>query len=140
MREYCSPEPEKPQVPSHASTQVSKLAITEELVTLKQEPEKLTTPITPPVESSEIEPQTPQEQTLPPPETLPSTPPASPHKPSPAEEEDTVPSPVVPEREATIRSRGGSKLRVRPSLSRQEAESIVARRRKSELPPLPNLR
>ena len=139
LRQYCSPEPEKPQLPASPSTQVSNIAMTEKLVAVKQEPENFPTPITPPLESSKIEPQTPQEQIFPLPETLPTTPPASPHKPSPTEEEDTVPSPVVPEREATIRSRGGSKLRVRPSLSRQEAESIVARRRKSELPPLPNL-
>ena len=139
LREYCSPEPEKPQLPTIPSTQVSDLPITEKHVPIKQEPEKITTPITPPLESSEIESQTPQQHVLPPPETLPTTPPVSPNKPSPSEEEDIIPSPIVPEREATIRSRGGSKLRIRPSLSRQEGESIAARRRKSELPPLPNL-
>ena len=141
LREFCSPEPlEKPQLPPSASAQASDLAVTEKFQPLNQDSETFTPPITPPLESSEIEPQTPQEQIIPPPETLPTTPPSSPHKSSAAEEEDTVPSPVVPEREATIRSRGGSKLRVRPSLSRQEAESIIARRRKSELPPLPDLR
>jgi len=103
--------------------------------------ETITPPVTPPLEAAEIEPQTPQDQIIPAPDTLPSTPPTSPHKHLLNEEEDdeVAASPIVPEREATIRSRGGSKLRVRPSLSRQEAESIVARRRKSELPPLPNL-
>lgn len=95
-------------------------------------------PITPPIQQGESELHTPVDKILPPPDTLPSTPPASPHKHP--DDEETAPSPVVPEQEATIRSRGGSKLRVRPSLSRQEANSIIARRRKSDVPPLPNLR
>jgi hypothetical protein len=143
LGEYCTPDPvEKlPSIPS-PTTQVVNLAVLEKPIIPEKEipsvesPEIITPPITPPLVSSQIEPQTPQDQILQP-ETLISTPPASPHKH--LEDEETVPSPVVPEQEATIRSRGGSKLRVRPSLSRQEAESIVARRRKSEIPPLPSL-
>jgi hypothetical protein len=138
LREYCSPEPEKIHIGTNSSVQVPNLDIPEKLPSVEQDSEKFTPPITPPLKSSEIPPQTPQDQIIPPPDQLPTTPPTSPHKSS-AQIDDKVPSPVVPEREATIRSRGGSKLRVRPSLSRQEAESIAARRRKSELPPLPNL-
>jgi hypothetical protein len=152
LKEFCSPDPE-PQIkqdpptspaPS-VNTQVNNLFIAPKPTPIEkdipspssQEKESLTPPVTPPLGSSELtDPETPQHQILPPPETLPSTPPTSPHKP--LLSEDEVPSPVIPEREATIRSRG-TKLRVRPSLSRQEAESIVARRRKSELPPLPTL-
>jgi hypothetical protein len=151
LREYCSPDPEprmKQEVPTSpapsVNTQVNSLfvapkptSIEKDIQPTSPEKESLTPPVTPPLGSSEtVEPETPQNQIIPPPDTLPSTPPASPHKHS--LEEDDVPSPVIPEREATIRSRG-AKLRVRPSLSRQEAESIVARRRKSELPPLPSL-
>lgn len=153
LREYCSPNPD-PQikqepptspVPS-VNTQVNNLFVAPKPTPIEkdiqppspQETESLTPPVTPPLGSSELtDPETPQNQILPPPDTLPSTPPTSPHKTT-LPSEDEVPSPVIPEREATIRSRG-TKLRVRPSLSRQEAESIVARRRKSELPPLPTL-
>lgn len=149
LREYFSPEPEakiKQEPPTSpvpsVSTQVNSLFVApkpvpppKDIPALSPEKESLTPPVTPPLGSSD-EPETPQNQILPPPDALPSTPPASPHKHS--LEEDDVPSPVIPEREATIRSRG-AKLRVRPSLSRQEAESIVARRRKSELPPVPPL-
>jgi len=155
LSEYCTPEPiikKEPMSPGSMNTQVNNLDIAPKPPVpskdTKSQPqqsqpdtaEAITPPITPPLASSETlpEPETPQEQIIPPPETLPSTPPASPIKST--EEDDAVPSPVVPEREATIRSRGGSKLRVRPSLSRQEAEQIVARRRKSEVPPLPDLR
>jgi len=151
LREYCSPDPEpriKQEPPTSpapsVNTQVNSLFVAAKPTPIEKdnqppsvEKESITPPVTPPLGSSEsIEPETPQNQIIPPLDTLPSTPPASPHKHS--LEEDDVPSPVIPEREATIRSRG-AKLRVRPSLSRQEAESIVARRRKSELPPLPNL-
>jgi hypothetical protein len=156
LGEYCSPDPipspRKKEIPTSPAaslnTQVFNLGIVEKPTPNLPEPpsdsqppaekESFTPPITPPLPSTELAlPETPKDQILPAPDTLPSTPPASPTKHT--EEEDHVPSPVVPEREATIRSRGGSKLRVRPSLSRQEAESIVARRRKSEIPPLPNL-
>lgn len=156
LREYCTPEPvvnkETPTSPAPSvSAQVDNLAITEKPPApiskdIRPQPqqtestESITPPITPPLASSEqfTEPETPNDQIIPPPSTLPSTPPSSPTKL--AEEEDSVPSPVVPESQATIRSRGGSKLRVRPSLSRQEAEQIVERRRrKSEVPPLPPL-
>jgi hypothetical protein len=153
LRKYCSPDPE-PQVKQEpptspapsVNTQVNNLFVASKPTTVEkdiqshspQETESLTPPVTPPLGSSDLpDPETPQNQILPPPDTLPSTPPTSPHKPS-LPSEDEVPSPVIPEREATIRSRG-TKLRVRPSLSRQEAESIVARRRKSELPPVPTL-
>jgi len=141
LREFCTPEPEKPaETANRPSTEVRNLAVTEKPKEQTKDSD-ITPPVTPPLEGSEIEPQTPQDQIIPAPDTLPSTPPTSPHKHALNEEEDdeVAASPIVPEREATIRSRGGSKLRVRPSLSRQEAESIVARRRKSELPPLPNL-
>ena len=142
LREFCTPEPEKQvEVANGASTEFRNLAVREKPKDVAKDTETITPPVTPPLEAAEIEPQTPQDQIIPPPDTLPSTPPTSPHKHLLTEEEDdeVAASPIVPEREATIRSRGGSKLRVRPSLSRQEAESIVARRRKSELPPLPNL-
>jgi len=142
LREFCTPEPEKSVVEAgnRPSTEVRNLSV-EKPTDIAKNTETITPPVTPPLEAAEIEPQTPQDQIIPPPDTLPSTPPVSPHKHQLNEEEDdeVAASPIVPEREATIRSRGGSKLRVRPSLSRQEAESIVARRRKSELPPLPNL-
>jgi hypothetical protein len=143
---FCSPVPESrltepappaPVVkarplPPNPTAEITNLAITPK----PDVDASANAPITPPLDSSETfpSPQTPQEQILLPPEQLPSTPPASPQK------EEEAPSPVVPEREATIRSRGGSKLRVRPSLSRQEAQSLIERRRKSDLPPLPNLR
>lgn len=143
---FCSPEPEsRPTEPAPPAPVVKARPLppnpTAEITNLAITPKpdvdaSANAPITPPLESSETfpPPQTPQEQILLPPEQLPSTPPASPQK------EEEAPSPVVPEREATIRSRGGSKLRVRPSLSRQEAQSLIERRRKSDLPPLPNLR
>ena len=141
LREFCTPEPEKVVETSHRpSAEVRNLAVAEKSKDLVKDSETITPPVTPPLEAAEIEPQTPQDQVLSAPDTLPSTPPTSPYKHALNEEDDEVAaSIIVPEREATIRSRGGSKLRVRPSLSRQEAESIVARRRKSELPPLPNL-
>jgi hypothetical protein len=133
LGEYCSPAPFQ-QAPERPIAAKVANPVVEEPV--KEEPrhEFITPPVTPPLGSDPDPPETPQDQILPPPDT--ATPPTSPHK---NLEEDDPPSPAVPEQEATIRSRGGSKLRIRPSLSRQEAESIVARRRKSEIPPLPPL-
>lgn len=141
LSEFCTPESvDIPQPPPNPPRQAEAPAITEEPPPeepiANQDAGIVTPPVTPP-ESSDLVPQAPVDQTLPP-EALPSTPPSSPQKQLSTEDDATL-SPIVPEREATIRSRGGSKLRVRPSLSRQEAESILARRRKSELPPLPNL-
>jgi len=155
LEQYCSPEPEvrpatqppSPPVakarplPPNPTDEATQPHITAKSPVSRSDPgEPSNVPITPPLDSPESvppPPQTPQQQVFPPPEQLPSTPPSSPQK---HQEEAEGPSPVVPETEATIRSRGGSKLRVRPSLSRQEAQSLIERRRKSGLPPLPNLR
>ena len=142
LDEFCTPEPEKAvEAANRPFTEVRNPAVVEKPEEIAKDTGKITPSVTPPLESAEIGPQPDQDHIIPIPETLPSTPPTSPHKHQLYDEEydEVAASPVVPEREATIRSRGGSKLRVRPSLSRQEAESIVARRRKSELPPLPNL-
>ena len=153
LEQFCSPEPEvrpateppPPPVakarplPPNPTDEATQLDITTQPpVSKSDQGEPSNDPITPPLESPEPVPPPPQtpQHVLPPAEQLPSTPPSSPQK----HQEEEGPSPVVPEREATIRSRGGSKLRVRPSLSRQEAQSLIERRRKSGLPPLPNLR
>ena len=143
LREFCSPSPEpvvnKPKTES--TTAPSKPVVAQVVAQLAAAPElhDTTPPITPPVQQSQFESPT---LSQPPTETnLPCTPPASPQKALLETEDDepVEPTLIVPEQEATIRSRGGSKLRVRPSLSRQEAESLLSsyRRRRSEIPPLP---
>ena len=141
LGEYCSAELEKSQPAIAPSSEIEIHPSGEAIVQQEtQNAEKVVQPITPPLNSSASPaPQRTEDQTVPPLESLPRTPPVSPQKPVIEEDETEEPSPVVPESEATIRSRGGSKLRIRPSLSRQEGEAILSRRRKSELPPLPNL-